>query len=98
MWLWVAAAFACDTPYAKDALAADMGAAETGLREMDDVGFGAAVRRMEDNLACLDGVVAPAAFAATYRLIGAGHWLLRDDGIGAGRWFRAAAELDPRYD
>lgn len=98
VWLFFAAAFACDAPYSRESLARDVGAAQSGLREMNDAAFGEAVRSLEAGLPCLDSVLTPGAYAATYRLIGAGSWLLRDDGVGAGRWFRAAVELDPRYD
>jgi hypothetical protein len=96
--LLASAVLACDAPYTREALSGDVGAAQQGLREMDDVGFGAAVRRLEAGLGCLDAVLTPATYAASYRMIGAASWLLRDDGVAAGRWFRAALELDPRYD
>ncbi len=98
MLFLLASAHACDVPYSRETLAADVGAAQGGLRDMDDAGFGAAVRRLEAGLPCLDTVLTPGAYAVTFRLIGAGSWLLRDDATGAGRWFRSAMELDPRYD
>ncbi len=98
MWILLAFAHACDAPYTREAFAADIGAAQGGLREMDDANFGAAVRRVEAGLPCLNTVLTPGAYASTYRLVGAASWLLRDDATGAARWFRAAMELDPRYD
>lgn len=98
MLLLATISLACEGPYSRGELAADLGRAQTALRAMEDAPFGDAAHTLRDRLACLDTVFPAGTYASVYRTVGAAAWLVDGDEAEARRWFRVALEVDPRYD
>lgn len=97
MWWFVGLAWggACDTPYAVDSLADDLGALESAiLASTDDAS--ALATELEADLSCLDGVLPRVITGRVYRAIAAGQ-LGADPTSVAAAWLDTAAVVDPGF-
>ncbi|MEL6344366.1 MAG: tetratricopeptide repeat protein [Myxococcota bacterium] len=96
--LWSAPVSAeCERSYTPPRLTHDLGTMSSSLRTLDEETFRTTGRRMEANLTCISQKLPMPVYASLYRYIGAYHYLEKDYQV-AGRWFRAALELDPTYE
>jgi len=73
-----------------------IGKASKTLREKDLDQFQVTTAKLENQLPCIEQLLSPQLFAASYRYIGVGKQLA-DSPEDAQRWFRLALELDPNY-
>lgn len=89
---------ACPAPYTPAQLAEDLRAVQRSLREMDDMTFDDAGRRLDAGLPCLDKTLSPQAYAAVYRYLGAWYWIIPGNTTTARAWFRTSLELEPDFE
>ncbi len=95
---WAPAARAeCTQPYPGDQLVNDLQVMQLALRNLDDATFAAAGKRLDVGIACLTSAAPSPVFASAYRYIGAWHFMVNNDPVKAGAWFRTSLEIDPTY-
>ncbi|MDP2311796.1 MAG: hypothetical protein Q8P41_02750 [Pseudomonadota bacterium] len=92
-----AARAACPQPYPGDQLVNDLQVMQLSLRNLDEATFAAAGKRLDTGIACMSSAAPSPVFASAYRYIGAWHFMVNNDPVAAGRWFRTALEIDPTY-
>lgn len=95
---WAPGAHAeCTQPYPGDQLVNDLQVMTLSLRNLDEVTFAAAGKRLDAGIPCMTSAAPSPVFASAYRYIGAWHFLVNNDSDKARRWFRSALEIDPTY-
>lgn len=87
----------CTTPYPGDQLVNDLQVMTLSLRNLDEVTFASAGKRLDAGIPCMTSAAPSPVFASAYRYIGAWHFLVNNDADKARRWFRSALEIDPTY-
>ncbi len=87
----------CTQPYPGDQLVNDLQVMQLSMRNLDEVTFAAAGKRLDAGIACLTSAAPSPVFASAYRYIGAWHYLVGKDEQKARRWFRTSLEIDPTY-
>jgi hypothetical protein len=86
----------CQSPYALQTLARDLGLMQSSLRNLDEEGFRGAGTRLKLGLPCMEAPAPAAVYATAYRLLGA-LYHLEGDLEQSEAWFRTALELDPGF-
>lgn len=96
--LWSDVALAgCASAYTTDALLGDLVAVEEFLRNGDEAAAGAAARKLEAGLGCLEEVLPPMITGRAYRAVAAGLVSSGDEARGSA-WFRSAAEIEQAFE
>ena len=73
-----------------------IGRSSKALREKNFDQLQQTAKQLEEQLPCIEQLLSPQLFAASYRYIGVGQQLAGSP-ENAQRWFRLALELDPNY-
>jgi hypothetical protein len=86
----------CQSPYALQTLARDLGLMQSALRNLDEEGFRGAGTRLKLGMPCMEAPAPAAVYATAYRLLGA-LYHLEGDLDQSEAWFHTALELDPGF-
>ena len=86
----------CPTKYSLAQLAADLGAMQSSLRNLDESTFKAVGRNLQNGMPCMAASTPTPVYATAYRLLGAWEYV-QGNATQADGWFLTAEELDPAF-